>query len=158
MFLIGICLTASYRIKMASIVLNDKAFPCRMYRGGFRISVKAPTVLLGTTSIVRGFCIEPSTGVSVISSRYKIMPLLAIALGVWLRNRFLSNLFRSIIFMSRIFQSQSYKAVSIQSLSHIDSRWVEKIGPGAIYVRPHVTILANRMVIIGIYLILTVTL
>ena len=159
LFLAGICLTASYRMKMAGIIINDKAFPCRIHRGGFRISVKVPTFFLGMTSIVRGFCMGPSffVGISVIPSRYKTIPLLAIALGTWLRTRILRNLFRSMIFMSSIFQRQSYKAVSIQRLSLIDTSWVEKIGPGVIYVSPHVTMMANRMIIIGIYFILAIT-
>jgi len=158
-FLLGICLTTIYRVKMASIIINDKSFPCTMIRGGFRANVKIPNFLLGASSIVRGFYISPSflSEVSVVSIRSKAIPLLAIALGVLLRNCFFKrNMFRSIIYISRIFQAQRNKAISMQSLSLIDTSWVEKIGPGVVYIAPQVTIMANTIIIVGVYFILTV--
>lgn len=138
-FLLGVGLTASYRIKVIYIVISrkDPSLPYSIVTGGFSSDVKLPTFFLGVTSILAGFFLSftvPVVLFTVIRPFDKIMPLLIIFLGciigVFIINT-KSSFLRSMWGLSPLFQFISSISIRGHYLRLYDIRWVELTGgPG----------------------------
>lgn len=84
-FLVGVGLTAAYRLKLRSLALVGTLTPspATLNGGGRPPLVKAPLLALGAAAVLRGFLLAPhlSHGVCLVRMEDKVTPLICIALG-----------------------------------------------------------------------------
>ena len=112
-FLVGVGLTAAYRVKITNMACldNKRRVPLTVTYGGLSWPIKGPLILLGGASILRGFIIgcEILRRV-VIFLRDKIIPLVMISVGCRLGlglSNYKNKNFRSIMMLRPAFQKRA---------------------------------------------------
>ena len=140
-FLIGVGLTAAYRIKIINLacINNISSLPSVLGSGGLRWQVKGPLSLLGICSVLRGFLIGYNMSLSVVVYQLdKIMPLVLIRLGL-IRGLLLADFkdknFSSILRLRPLFQKSRNFARGAGVIKVVDYGFVEEFGgPGVLKV------------------------
>ena len=159
-FLVGVGLTAAYRIKIMRLLVlkNERTQPIRVRRGGIRWEVKRPLLLLGICSVRRGFVLRKKIGEAVcLRIVDKIIPIMIMIAGglmgflVIKRKRF-----RSIIILRSLFQKVSQVRREREIFGKGDKEFIE-VGPiieitiKEFFKRIHTTIAVRLMILILIW-------
>lgn len=137
-FIIGVGLTTSYRIKITNLALfsYSSESPGRVVGGGTNWQVKTPLIILGVFSIFGGFFLSEYYLISTPIIRFsdKLIPLIAIRSGVFL-GFLVSNVklsfFSSIWNLTPQYQKSSSTSKIMRYPYEIDGGWIELSGgPG----------------------------
>jgi len=138
-FLMGVGLTAAYRIKIMNLacINNERFIPSALGSGGLRWQVKIPLSFLGISSVLRGFLIGFNITLSVVVYQLdKIMPLVIICLGLiggLLLTDFKDKNFSSVMMLSPLFQKTRNYARGFGVIKNGDFGFVEEFGgPGVL--------------------------
>jgi len=158
LFLVGVGLTAAYRIKIIRLAClrNKRALPVRMIRGGIRWEVKIPLLVLGMFSILGGQILGNKILVFIRINRLdKMIPLIFIIIGLILGlglDKVKRKRFRSILILVPLFQKMRSGRMKRNILVKADKEFIE-VGPNTLGVFKNFIVIFHPIISVSLLLV-----